>query len=109
VSNLKALILLHELGMVLQTIVDTPKDSLHDNVLAVKHDICSFADWGKSKSHSRKNRLGARALQAASVHLQGSLLIIFSRVFGADYTILICIGRGTEKREDTTEETQERY
>jgi hypothetical protein len=70
VSNLKALILLHELGMVLQTIVDTPKDSLHANVLAVKHDICSFADWGKSRSHSlsrareEKSRRARPGLQA---------------------------------------------
>jgi hypothetical protein len=31
-------------------IADTPKDS-HPAMLAVKHDICSFVDWGKSRSH----------------------------------------------------------
>jgi hypothetical protein len=50
VSNLEVLILC-ELGMASE-MKGVTKDCRPANVLAVKHDICSFAGWGKRRSHS---------------------------------------------------------
>jgi hypothetical protein len=50
VSNLEVLILC-ELGMASE-MKGVVKDSRPANVLAVKHDICSFVGWGKRRSHS---------------------------------------------------------
>jgi hypothetical protein len=62
VSNLKILLFLCELGTAMVSEkggmnVDTPKDTLAD-VLArvVKHDMCSFADLGKSRRHSLRRK-----------------------------------------------------